>query len=688
MSDLLRRIAAAVCAFFLLPLSARAAAEPAYVELILDASNSMWAKLEDGRPRITAAKQVLADFIAQTPADPNLNVGLRIYGSQVRVGQPGACDDSKLFVPLRGFDRAALLQAVRDARAIGSTPIAKSLQLAAADLAPLPAGARVTVLLVTDGEETCGGDVSASVGQLKAAGAKVELRIIGIGLSRAAVERFSKLAPIENANSGAALAAAIGRAMQPVLPAPPPAAPKLLPVRVTFTRDGKPATVPGATVSLDASGKASALTGSPDGAAFTGQFAPGGYTPSVRLAGEAQPRTFPIVSVVVGDRNEFVLKLVDPEKILLRASPPAVITGQKIKVVFGPARLGEPKEGSPEPVAANRLPTVARILLAPVGSADETELASADCGGPSGTVEIVAPDFSGDVEARYAGNSDAGPRVAGRSNSVRVSPPPITIKAPPRVEAGAIVSVEWAGPAFEDDVINFAPASAVETGAYVEGSWARVTAGSPSKIRAPQIAGEYEVRYYLSASERVGARARVTVTAAVSSLDAPAEAMAGDAVEVKFTPKESAAALCIVPSSAESSEYGDSWGRNNEEGRVTLTAPLAPGAAELRYLAEGGIVIAKRPIRIVPPRGTLDAPAQVKAGGSIAVKWSGPRGRGAWITITKPDAPEAEYTSYQNTAEITGPAELNVPGEPGAYEIRFVIWDAKVIARRPLRVTP
>ncbi len=652
------------------------AAEPAYVELVLDASNSMWAKLEDGRPRITAAKQVLADFIAQTPADPNLHVGLRIYGSQVRAGQPGACDDSRLFVPLRGFDPVALLQAVREARAIGATPIAKSLQLAAADLAAIPAGARATVLLVTDGEETCGGDVAAAVAQLKAIGANVELRIVGIGLSRAAVDRFGKLAPIENANSGAALAAALGRAVRPMLPAPPPAVPKLLPVRVTFTRDGKPTTVPGATVSLDASGKVAALSGSPDGAAFTGQVSSGGYAPSVRLAGRPQAREFALVSVSAGARNEFVLDLSESAAATLAATPAAVTTGQKITVAFALAAL---------PSAGRR----GRICLAPPGSAQDTELASADVSGAKGSADIVAPDFSGDVEARYLEDFQGEMRLAGRSNSVRISPPPIMLKAPPRVEAGSTVSVEWAGPAFADDVINFAPASAAEAGAYVEGAWARVTAGSPSALRAPLAAGEYEVRYYLAASERIGARARITVTPAVATLEAPAEAMAGDAVEVKFTPKGGAEALCIVLPAAEPSDYGDAWGRHNDEGSVTLTAPNEPGACELRYLAGSGVVIARRPIRILAPRATLEAPAQVKASGTVVVRWSGPRGRGAWITITKPDAAATEYTSYQNTTEITGPAGLSVPSEPGAYEIRFVIWDGKtVVARRPLRVTP
>ena len=63
-----------------------------YVELILDASGSMWNTLDDGRYRIIAAKDVLSQFIGGL-ADDGLNVGLRIYGSQTDALEEGACQD-------------------------------------------------------------------------------------------------------------------------------------------------------------------------------------------------------------------------------------------------------------------------------------------------------------------------------------------------------------------------------------------------------------------------------------------------------------------------------------------------------------------------------------------------------------------------------------------------------------------
>ncbi len=647
---------------------------PVQIELILDASNSMWTKLEDGRPRITAAKQVLTDFVAGTADSPDLNIGLRIYGSQIRVGQPRACEDSQLFVPIRGFDRAALLKTIRDARAIGSTPIARSLELAAADLKALPAGGKVSVLLVTDGEETCGGNVAAAITTLKAAGANVDFRIIGIGLSAAAVKRFSDLAPIENANSGAALAQAIGRALKPAVPAAA-ASPKATGVRVTLVRDGQPANLAGAQVALGTSRQPQPIrlaAGEPG--VFTAQVAPGGYTPLLTLPGMAAPREFAIVSVTAGGRNEFVLDLTEPRAFTVKASPARVKVADRIKVEYAPAA------GTTAPAAGGKI----RLLVAPPGSGDETELASADATAASGSVEIIAPDFEGNVEVRCVVTEADRTLVVGRSNLVAIFAAPATLKVPPTVEAGAIIPIEWTGPGLPDDYLTL---GRTIDGNYIEYDWRRLGAEKTITLTAPFQTGDAEVSYMVAESGRVAAKAKLKIVAANLTLTAPAEVTAGDLVPVKFSGKGKGDALTFVKVEMPVEEYGDFWGRPNDEGETVLTAPLEAGNYEIRQIAGGGILLAKQAVRIVASRATLDAPATVIAGSTILIKWTGPRGRGAWITIVEPGASESSYGAYQTTAEGTSPLELAAPGEPGEYEIRFVIGDTKVVAKRRIRVT-
>ncbi len=136
-----------------------ASAEPTSVELILDCSGSMWNKLSDGRYRIDAAKQVLSEFIATAPEKEDLHIGLRLYGSKVSHRESGACEDTVLVVPMEGFQRTEMLRLVKEARAIGATPLALSLNAAADDFTK---PGKKQVIVFTDGEESCGGDVAAA----------------------------------------------------------------------------------------------------------------------------------------------------------------------------------------------------------------------------------------------------------------------------------------------------------------------------------------------------------------------------------------------------------------------------------------------------------------------------------------------------------------------------------------------
>ncbi|HHO55977.1 MAG TPA: VWA domain-containing protein, partial [Trueperaceae bacterium] len=189
-------------------------AQKTYVELILDASGSMWNKLDDGRYRITAAKDVLTSFISGLPS-ADLNVGLRVYGSQISALEDNACDDTRLFVELNGVDKGSLSQTVQDAKAIGATPIAISL-LAAADDFPSDAEKRL-IILVTDGEESCGGDLQAVAADLKARGFDIDIRIIGFDLDQRAIESFKGIGKFENAQNAEQLAIALDTAVEDVV---------------------------------------------------------------------------------------------------------------------------------------------------------------------------------------------------------------------------------------------------------------------------------------------------------------------------------------------------------------------------------------------------------------------------------------------------------------------------------------
>lgn len=128
------------------------------VELILDASGSMAELLPSGETRMDAAKSILRQVIADLPEREGINVGLRVYGHKgdnTQAGKPVSCRASDLLVPIKGVDKAALIEQVAAIQPTGWTPIAYSLQQAAADFQPGGESITNAIVLVTDGEETC-----------------------------------------------------------------------------------------------------------------------------------------------------------------------------------------------------------------------------------------------------------------------------------------------------------------------------------------------------------------------------------------------------------------------------------------------------------------------------------------------------------------------------------------------------
>ena len=158
-------------------------AAPSQIELILDASGSM-KRAVGGRRMIDTAKTVLADIVRQLPEE--MQVALRVYGHRVREGRRGACEDSELMFPFARLNKDEVLAKIQRVQALGTTPIAYSLQQVARDMGDTP-GEKM-IVLVTDGKEECGGSPSAAISELGARGLKVKLNIVGFALADAALK--------------------------------------------------------------------------------------------------------------------------------------------------------------------------------------------------------------------------------------------------------------------------------------------------------------------------------------------------------------------------------------------------------------------------------------------------------------------------------------------------------------------
>ena len=176
------------------PLAEKArAADGDAVEVILDASGSMFKKLGD-RFRYEVARDVLDELIADVLPD-DIGFALRAFGNR----DPSSCR-TDLEIELAPLDRTAARAAIADIepKPYAYTPIADSIGHVSKDLAT--AGGRKTVVLITDGEESCDGDVDAQIAALKAAGIDIQLNVIGfdfdaddLDAARASFRRWAEL---------------------------------------------------------------------------------------------------------------------------------------------------------------------------------------------------------------------------------------------------------------------------------------------------------------------------------------------------------------------------------------------------------------------------------------------------------------------------------------------------------------
>ena len=149
--------------------------ESANTLFILDASGSMWGQIK-GKPKITIAKEVMAKLVPELP--DNARIGLIAYGHR----RKGDCSDVETLVKLGGNHQQPVLKAVKGLNAKGKTPLTRSVNQAIDMLRAEENNS--TVVLVSDGIESCGGDPCAAVKAAKASGVNFILHTVGFGLSK------------------------------------------------------------------------------------------------------------------------------------------------------------------------------------------------------------------------------------------------------------------------------------------------------------------------------------------------------------------------------------------------------------------------------------------------------------------------------------------------------------------------
>ncbi|WP_052649824.1 VWA domain-containing protein [Paracoccus sp. PAMC 22219] len=146
-----------------------------------DASGSMAGAL-GGDTKMAAAKQAVDALLDDLPDDVTASlVAFGHQGTNDDAGRADSCAGVETLVPDTG-DTAALRTAAGALEPAGWTPLADALAAAGAQLAPSDTVGEQVVYVVSDGEETCGGDPVEQALALHDGDIRAVVNILGLDL--------------------------------------------------------------------------------------------------------------------------------------------------------------------------------------------------------------------------------------------------------------------------------------------------------------------------------------------------------------------------------------------------------------------------------------------------------------------------------------------------------------------------
>ncbi|WP_136253985.1 vWA domain-containing protein [Onishia niordana] len=643
---------------FSLALVATLAVLPASAEtrsiLVLDASGSMWGQI-DGEAKITIAQRVLSDLL--DAVDDTDSLGLIAYGHR----RKGDCGDIEVLVPPAPGGRETIRRAVSGISPKGKTPLSAAVIQAAETLKYEEE--RASVILVSDGRETCDLDPCEVGRQLEATGVDFTAHVVGFDVR--AKEDQRQLACLAEATGGRFLTAATATELREALKTvSEPPEPVMVDTRLRATEgeDG-PIITQGLRWTLTPQGDAAPLLSDIDTAGIHMALAPGDYRAEVVRPADATRADLDF-TLEAGPARTLSLPLEVPMAAASLEAPPNAPAGEALQVVW---------EGPDEPrdylsIAAPEQPPH-----------QYDNYAYTRDGSP---LTLIMPPEPGEYEIRYVQRRDS--QVLARV-PITITPVTASLEAPPNAPAGESLTIAWQGPDYPRDYLSIA---APNQPPHQYANYAYTRDGSPLTLTMPPEPGEYEIRYVQRQGSQVLAHVPITITAVTASLEAPPNAPAGESLTIAWQgPDYPRDYLSIAAPGQPPHQYAN-YAYTRDGSPLELTMPPEPGEYEIRYVQrQGSQVLARVPITITAVTASIDAPPSALAGDTLQVVWQGPAYPRDYLSIAAPDQPPHQYANYAYT-RTGSPLALTMPPEPGDYEIRYIQRQgSQVLAHVPITIT-
>ena len=164
--------------------------------VILDASRSMWGQINNVSKIVSARNALSNSFVKYTG---RLNLGLVAYGHQ----NAASCEDVQVIQKLTKLDGSRAVKAISRIKPKGSTPISRSLRVAADQLRNSPAPKNI--ILLADGLDNCKFDPCTTAQLIKTTDKAIRIHVIAF--DRKKQKQLSKLKCIAANTGGSFLSA-------------------------------------------------------------------------------------------------------------------------------------------------------------------------------------------------------------------------------------------------------------------------------------------------------------------------------------------------------------------------------------------------------------------------------------------------------------------------------------------------
>lgn len=616
--------------------------------LVFDVSNSMWGQI-DGVSKVEIAREVIGELLGDWSSDVDL--GLVAYGHR----RAGDCSDIEEVIPVGPVSAVNFSAIVNGLVPRGKTPLTEAVRQAAEILNYRDT--RATVILVSDGIESCRADPCALARELERGGIDFTAHVVGFDVG--AIEDQRQLSCLADETGGQYLtannASELLSALRTVAAPPPP----MLRLAAATSEDGpllSDPTIIWTVVSL--ADETSLIAGEAMSAPML-EAAAGRYLARAEFDGGVGSIEFDYAA----DEDIFIRVVIEYAPLATLDGPMEVVAGSEFEVVWtGPDLPGD----------------FVAIVAAGSKEGEAGNYAYTRRGNPA---QMLAPDMPGSYELRYVAALN---RETIASSAITVLPATAVLDADPVVSAGAYVSVTWQGPGNQNDFI------AISAPDHNDRNYAIYTytrKGNPLEVRAPEEPGTYELRYVTAQSREVLVALPMTVAPVSAVLEAVPAIQAGAYVSVTWQGPNNPNDFIAVSTPDHKDRNYKVYTYTRKGNPLEVRVPDEPGTYELRYvLDQSRDTLASFPIIAAPVSATLDAVPVAEAGGMIEVNWQGPDNKNDFIAITRRDHSGRNYSVYTYTRK-GNPLKIKLPDDPGNYELRYVMDQSRtVLSRLPITV--